>query len=55
MKAEGLIKGKSFAHCKNWSVDTRPAERTNAGVWEEIAAQLAKGDAQPEASASAAW
>ena len=41
MKAEGLIKG----------VDTGPAEWTNAGVWEEIDAHLAKGDVQPAAAA----
>ncbi len=51
MKAEGLIKGKSFAHFKNWSVDNGPAEWTNAGVWEEIDAHLAKGDVQPAAAA----
>lgn len=51
MKAEGLIKGKNFAHFKNWSVDTGPAEWTNAGVWEEIDAHLAKGDVQPAAAA----
>ncbi|TSD87093.1 AAA family ATPase [Mycobacterium sp. KBS0706] len=51
MKAEGLIKGKSFAHFKNWSVDTGPAEWTNAGVWEEIDAHLSKGDVQPAAAA----
>jgi hypothetical protein len=50
MKAEGLIKGKNFAHFKNWSVDTGPAEWTNAGVWEEIEAHLAKGDVQPAAA-----
>lgn len=51
MKAESLIKGKSFAHFKNWSVEAGPAEWTNAGVWEEIDAHLAKGDVQPAAAA----
>jgi len=51
MKAEGLIKGRNFAHFRNWSVDTGPAEWTNNGVWEEIDAHLAKGDVQPAAAA----
>ena len=50
MKAEGLIKGKNFAHFRNWSVDNGPAEWTNSGVWEEIDAHLAKGDVQPAAA-----
>ena len=51
MKAEGLINGKNFAHFKNWSVDTGPAEWTNTAIWEEIDAHLAKGDVQPAAAA----
>lgn len=51
MKAEGLIKGKSFAHFKNWKVDTGPAKWTNSEVWEEIEAHLAKDDVQPAAAA----
>lgn len=51
MKAEGLIKAKSFAHFKTWSVDVGPAEWTNDGVWQEIGAYLNKNEIQPAAAA----
>jgi recombinational DNA repair ATPase RecF len=51
MKAEGLIKAKSFAHFKTWSVDVGPAEWTNDGVWEEITAHLKDNEVQPAAAA----
>jgi hypothetical protein len=51
MKAEGLIKGKNFAHFKTWSVDVGPAQWTNEGVWEEVEGHLAKNDVQPAAAA----
>jgi hypothetical protein len=51
MKAEGLIKGKNFAHFKTWDVDVGPAQWTNDGVWEEIEGHLAKNEVQPAAAA----
>lgn len=41
MRAEGIIKSKGLAHFRTWTVETGPAEWTNASVWEEIDAHLA--------------
>ncbi|MEH6677539.1 ATP-binding protein [Phenylobacterium sp.] len=41
MRTEGLIKGKGFAHFKNWSVETGPKVWSGADIWEEIDGHLA--------------
>lgn len=47
MKSEGIIKGKNSTIFKTWTVDTGPVEWSNADVWEEIAAHLAKNEVSP--------
>lgn len=40
MKTEGLIKAKSFAHFRKWTVDVGPVEWSDRDIWTEINEQL---------------
>lgn len=50
MKSEGLIKGRSFAHFRNWTVDLGPTEWDDRDVWSEIDEYLAKNDVRAAAA-----
>ncbi|MGD9631675.1 MAG: AAA family ATPase [Pirellulales bacterium] len=43
MKSAGLVSGKTSLAFHSWTIDTGPLVESNLGVWDEIAAALAKG------------
>lgn len=50
LRAEGIIKGKNFAHFRRWTVETGPTEWTTDSVWEEIDAHLAQNEVSKAAA-----
>ncbi|MGT2441021.1 AAA family ATPase (plasmid) [Bradyrhizobium betae] len=50
MKSEGLIKGRSFAHFRTWTVDFGPTEWDDRDVWAELEGHLAKNDVRGAAA-----
>ena len=49
MKSEGLIKGRSFAHFRTWTVDLGPTEWDDRDVWTELEDHLARNDVRAAA------
>jgi len=50
MKTEGLIKGRNYAHFRNWSVDFGPTEWDDRDVWAEIEDHLSRNDVRAAAA-----
>lgn len=50
MKSVGLIKGKSAAHFRTWSVDVGPTEWSDRDVWDEIDSHLKVNDVRAAAA-----
>ena len=51
MKSAGLVTGKTSLTFHGWSIDTGPVVEANEEVWDDIAAELAKGNIGDAASA----
>jgi hypothetical protein len=49
MRTEGLVDAKSSVTFNTWTVETGPITAEVKGIWDEIAADLAKGDVPPAA------
>lgn len=50
MKSEGLIKKRSFAHFRTWTVDFGPTEWDDRDVWAELDGHLEKNDVRAAAA-----
>jgi hypothetical protein len=51
MKSAGLVTGKTSLTFHGWSIDTGPVVEANEEVWDDIAAELAKGNVGDAAGA----
>jgi hypothetical protein len=51
MKSAGLVTGKTSLAFQGWSIDTGPVVEANKNVWDDIAAELAKGNVGDAAGA----
>jgi recombinational DNA repair ATPase RecF len=51
MKSAGLVTGKTSLAFHGWSIDTGPVAEANKDVWDDIAAELAKGNVGDAAGA----
>lgn len=51
MKSAGLVTAKTSLAFHSWTIDTGPLVESNAEIWDEIAASLAKGKVEAAAAA----
>jgi recombinational DNA repair ATPase RecF len=51
MKSAGLVTAKTSVAFHSWNIDTGPLVESNAEIWDEIAAALAKGKVENAAAA----
>lgn len=51
MKSAGLVTSKTSLAFHSWTIDTGPLVESNAEIWDEIAASLAKGKVEVAAAA----
>lgn len=51
MKSAGLVTGKASLAFHGWSIETGPVVEANKDIWDEIAAELAKGNVGDAAGA----
>jgi hypothetical protein len=51
MKSAGLVTGKTSLAFHGWSIDTGPVVEANQNIWDDIAAELAKGSVGDAAGA----